>query len=185
SSFKDIQNLISEPDHGDPPPISSPRTPSIFHRVRISTSVLRYLRKSLPPALPQPPQCIVLYFTSLRVVRRTFEDCYAVRSILRGFRVSIDERDLSMDGKYLGEVHEILGTSGKVALPVVLIGGRCIVGLDEIRELHESGELKQIIAGLFPPTAVAASNECDLCGGLRFVLCEECSGSHKIYSEKG
>ncbi|CAI0415700.1 unnamed protein product [Linum tenue] len=186
SSFKDIQNLISEPDHG-----ASPRTPSIFHRVRISTSVLRYLRKSLPPALPQPPQlkeaqpdCIVLYFTSLRVVRRTFEDCYAVRSILRGFRVPIDERDLSMDGKYLGEVQEILGTSGKVALPVVLIGGRCIVGLDEIRELHESGELKQIIAGLFPPTAVAASNECDLCGGLRFVLCEECSGSHKIYSEK-
>ncbi|CAI0377971.1 unnamed protein product [Linum tenue] len=197
SSFKDIQTLISEPDHGgggigigsSAPPSISPRTPSIFHRVRISTSVLRYLRKSLPPSLPQLKEaqqqqdCVVLYFTSLRVVRRTFEDCYAVRSILRGFRVPIDERDLSMDGKYLGEVQEILGTSGKVTLPVVLIGGRRIVGLDEIRELHESGELKRIFSGL-SAAAIAPSNECDLCGGLRFVLCEQCSGSHKIYSEK-
>ncbi|CAN1165166.1 Uncharacterized protein At5g39865 [Linum perenne] len=198
SSFKDIHTLVSEPDHGgsitigSSPPSISPRSASIFHRVRISTSVLRYLRKSLPPTLPSPPQlqhqqqseCIVLYFTSLRVVRRTFEDCRTVRSILRGFRVPIDERDLSMDGKYLGEVQDIVGSSGKVTLPLVLIGGKCFVGADVIRELHESGELKKMIGGLPESAVVATSNECEVCGGLRFVMCEECSGSHKIYSEK-
>ncbi|GJN33328.1 hypothetical protein PR202_gb21916 [Eleusine coracana subsp. coracana] len=43
------------------------------------------------------PQSMVLYTTSLRGVRRTFTDCSAARAILRGFRVAIDERDVSMD----------------------------------------------------------------------------------------
>ncbi|CAN0909800.1 Uncharacterized protein At5g39865 [Linum grandiflorum] len=173
SSFKDIQDLISEPDYASSSPPLSPRSPTVFHRARISNSLLRYLRKSLPPALPPAPptaapEVVVLYFTSLRVVRRTYEDCRTVRSILRGIRAPTDERDLSMDGKYLDE------------LQVVLIGGKCIVGVEGIRELHESGELKKMIGALPPPPAA----ECDLCGGLRFVLCELCSGSHKIYSEK-
>ncbi|CAN1172922.1 Uncharacterized protein At5g39865 [Linum perenne] len=181
SSFKDIQALISEPDDHAGSQSLSPRSPSVFHRVWISSSVLRYLRKSLPPPLPSPPECVVLYFTSLRVVRRTYEDCRAVRSILRGIRAPVDERDLSMDGNYLEELQNILGTTGKVTLPVVLIGGKCIAGVEGIRELHENGELKKMIEGL-PPAS--ASSECDLCGGLRFLLCEECSGSHKIYTEK-
>ncbi|CAN0888439.1 Uncharacterized protein At5g39865 [Linum grandiflorum] len=187
SSFKDIQTLISEPSHGGGGTSSVPRSASIFHRVRISNSVLRYLRKPIPSPPQQQqlqqPDCIVLYFTSLRVVRRTFEDCRTVRSILRGLRVPIDERDLSMDGKYLGEVQEIVGSSGEITLPLVLIGGKCFVGAEEIRELHECGELKKMIAGM-PVVAAAASEECGGCGGLRFVVCEECSGSHKIFSEK-
>ncbi|CAN0888437.1 Uncharacterized protein At5g39865 [Linum grandiflorum] len=175
SSFKDIQTLISEPSHGGGGTSSVPRSASIFHRVRISNSVLRYLRKPIPSPPQQQqlqqPDCIVLYFTSLRVVRRTFEDCRTVRSILRGLRVPIDERDLSMDGKYLGEVQEIVGSR------------KCFVGAEEIRELHECGELKKMIAGM-PVVAAAASEECGGCGGLRFVVCEECSGSHKIFSEK-
>ncbi|CAN1347257.1 Auxin efflux carrier component 7 [Linum perenne] len=55
----------------------------------------------------------VLYFTRLRVVQRTFEDCRTVRSILRGFRVPIDEHDLSMDGKYLGEMQDKWGLAAR------------------------------------------------------------------------
>ncbi|XP_047182195.1 uncharacterized protein LOC124848541 [Vigna umbellata] len=43
---------------------------------------------------------IVVYLTSLRGVRRTFEDFNAVRMILEGFRVWVDERDVSMDIAY-------------------------------------------------------------------------------------
>ncbi|CAN0875530.1 Uncharacterized protein At5g39865, partial [Linum grandiflorum] len=119
----DIQTLISEPDHASSSPLISPGSSSVSHCIQISNSLLRYLRKSLPPALPPPPalvECVVLYFTSLHVMRRSYEDCRTVRSILCGIRAPTDERDLSMDVKYLDELQKIL--------PVVLIGEKCIVG---------------------------------------------------------
>lgn len=106
-------------------------------------------------------------------------NCRAVRSIFRGFRIPVDERDLSMDASYLGELQGITGRK-KVSLPCVFVGGRLLGGLEEVRQLHESGELQRMMAGL----PAAASAACDACGGLRFAVCEECSGSHKIYSEK-
>ncbi|KAF2319158.1 hypothetical protein GH714_013636 [Hevea brasiliensis] len=117
---------------------------------------------------------------SLRIVRKTFEDCRTVRSILRGFRVPVDERDLSIDSRYLDELQRITG-SKKVNLPVVFIGGKHIGGAKEIKEMNESGELRKLIGGL---PFVENSSGCNLCGGLRFVLCEQCNGSHEIYSEK-
>ncbi|XP_030447354.1 uncharacterized protein At5g39865-like [Syzygium oleosum] len=196
SSFKDVQTLLADeqPESGSG---SAPRSPSsVFHRVRVSTSVLRawaHAHRSPcqpPPPPPAPaakqqPSCgsdltVVLYFTSLRIVRKTFEDCRAVRSILRGFRVAIDERDLSMDASYLGELQGITGRR-RVSLPCLFVGGRLVGGLEEVRQLHESGELTRMMAGM---PAAAAAAACGACGGLRFAVCEECSGSRKIYSEK-
>lgn len=184
SSFKDVTSLTEEQPISEP---GSPRSPSIFHRVRISTSVLRsWAQKNavpyLQPPLRLPSQSIVVYFTSLRVVRRTFEDCRTVRSILRGFRVPIDERDLSMDHKFMDELQAILSFYNNVTLtlPKVFIGGRYIGGAEEIKQLHESGELANLITGL-PSVGPLL---CDNCGGMRFVLCDQCSGSHKIYVDK-
>uniref|UniRef100_A0A6N2LQT9 Glutaredoxin domain-containing protein n=1 Tax=Salix viminalis TaxID=40686 RepID=A0A6N2LQT9_SALVM len=68
-----------------------------------------------------------------------------------------------MDGTYLGRVTgDYLGQKRK--LP----------------ELHESGDLKKLIGGL----PISGTSACDTCGGLRFVVCEQCSGSHKIYAAK-
>lgn len=114
------------------------------------------------------------------MVRSTFEDCKAVQSILRGFRVSIDERDLSMYSGFLTELQQILGQT-KLTLPRVFIGGRYIGGAEEVRQLHEVGELKKLVEGL----PAAEPGVCDTCGGYRFILCDECNGSHKLYSEKG
>ncbi|CAN6467334.1 unnamed protein product [Victoria cruziana] len=199
SSFKDVQVLCED---------EAPRKASLFRRIdssplRISTSLVRC--DSLPAAgvlkaeddasenggtiglerwafhqnAPKGSEKkIVLYFTSLRVVRKTFEDCRAVRLILKGFRVPIDERDLSMDAGFLRELETILGR--RLSLPRVFIGGRYMGGAEEIRQLHESGELKRYLEGL-----PEASDLCECCGGLRFVLCYECDGSHKCYSDKG
>jgi Glutaredoxin len=52
---------------------------------------------------------VVLYFTSLRGVRKTFEDCCLVRLILKGYGIQIDERDLSMHRGFLEELQKILG----------------------------------------------------------------------------
>ncbi|KAF8394877.1 hypothetical protein HHK36_018814 [Tetracentron sinense] len=195
STFKDIQSLCKEE-----PQLDHLKNPSIFHRIRVSRSVLRTWSScstlpdlppepNAPPPLPSPDPSItlvgaekriVVYFTSLRVVRKTFEDCRTVRSILRGFRLSIDERDLSMDAGFFEELQGILGRKN-LTLPRVFIGGRYVGGADEIRQLHETGELKKFVEG-FP---AAEPGVCDGCAGFQFILCDQCNGSHKCYVEKG
>ncbi|XP_061347210.1 uncharacterized protein At5g39865-like [Gastrolobium bilobum] len=139
-----------------------------------------------PTPAPSPPihfpgteQRVVVYFTSLRVVRPTFEDCRSVRSILSGFRVQIDERDVSMDSGFLSELNRVMGRTG-LTLPRVFIGGRYVGGAEEVRQLNEVGELKKLLEGL----PAADPGECHVCGDYRFILCDECNGSRKVYTEK-
>ncbi|KAF6146974.1 hypothetical protein GIB67_036693 [Kingdonia uniflora] len=182
TTFKDIQSLIEE----EPTKPHLKKPSNIFHRVRIANSILRSWSTRPPQiTLPGTESRIVIYSTSLRVVRKTFEDCRTVQSIFRAFRVSIDERDLSMDSSFQLELQRILGFQTKkrgLGLPRVFIGGRYIGGADEIRQLHETGELKNLVQGF---VSADISGGCDECGGYRFVLCEECNGSRKCYVEKG
>ncbi|XWS29053.1 hypothetical protein CRYUN_Cryun25bG0123800 [Craigia yunnanensis] len=196
SSFKDIQHLCTE-DSSSSLSSAAKRTANVFHRVRIANSLLRSCTPACTETRTEPngeipdlvtdrsisilgaDKLIVVYFTSLRVVRSTFEDCKNVRSILGGFRVSIDERDLSMDSGFLNELQGILGQR-KLALPRVFIGGRDMGGAEEIKQLHETGELKKFVERL----PAAEPGTCDVCGGYRFVLCNECNGSRKLYTEK-
>ncbi|KAF8036868.1 hypothetical protein BT93_C2556 [Corymbia citriodora subsp. variegata] len=201
SSFKDIHDLCTleaEPETGSGP--ESPRSPSIFHRVRISSWAHRNAAASSPPthhhhlSSPLSPRpkllpgsddkkkpAVIVYFTSLRVVRKTFDDCHAVRSILRGLCVPVEERDLSMDSTFVAELQGILGRR-RLSLPCVFVGGRLVAGAEEVRKLHESGELRALVAGGASPAV--GSGACGRCGGLRYVVCEQCSGSRKVHSEK-
>lgn len=182
-SFKDVLDLLDEGNAVSP--VLLPTVAPVFHRLRSACSAIRSWR-SLSTSRPDPYRLpsgeekrIVLYFTSLRVVRKTFEDCRTVRSILHGIRVAVDERDLSMDMAFLAELKGILGQR-QLSLPQVFIGGRYIGGVDEIRQLHEVGELSKHVEGVPPATAAA----CESCGGIRFMLCQNCNGSHKVYTDK-
>ncbi|KOM49222.1 hypothetical protein LR48_Vigan08g004900 [Vigna angularis] len=136
--------------------------------------------------LPGTADRIVLYFTSLRGIRRTFEDCYAVRMIFRGFRVWVDERDISMDANYRKELMNVLGENGNgkrkghVALPQVFIRGRHVGGADIIKYMYEVGELGKVLEGL-PRTK--GGFVCESCGDVRFAPCGNCSGSRKVFDE--
>ncbi|XP_073224341.1 uncharacterized protein At5g39865 [Cicer arietinum] len=197
SSFKDIQTLINESSNTKP-------KPSIFHRVTLANSLLRAwstqpkltyfpsrhshedprAAQTHPPTLiPDSQQRVVIYFTTLRVVRTTYEDCKTVRSIMRGFRVALDERDVSMDSSFLSELRRVAGRKTGLTLPRVFINGRYIGGAEEVRWLHENGELRKLLEGL--PAADSYFRECHVCGDHRFVLCGECSGARKVYGEKG
>lgn len=129
--------------------------------------------------LPCSEDRIVLYYTSLRGIRKTYEDCCMVRMILRGFRVYVDERDISMDAAYRKELQGVFG--GKpFSLPQVFIRGKHIGSGEEIKQLHEGGELGKFLEG-FPlkePGFV-----CENCGDARFVPCSNCSGSRKVFEE--
>ncbi|XP_028789759.1 uncharacterized protein At5g39865-like [Neltuma alba] len=123
---------------------------------------------------------IVVYFTSLRGIRKTYEDCCSVRTILRGFRVAVDERDISMDSSYRRELQNSL-RSKAMTLPQIFIRGKHVGGAEEIKQLNESGELAKLLKG-FPiqdPGSV-----CERCGDARFVPCPNCNGSRKVFKEE-
>lgn len=126
---------------------------------------------------------VVLYTTSLRGIRRTHDDCSAVRNILRGLGVAVDERDVAMDAAFRVELQALLLLWGAGAigfsLPQLFVGGELVGGAEEVSRLHEDGELVKVLEGagrVVDPTFV-----CGGCGGVRFVPCGGCSGSRKMF----
>ncbi|KAJ4911091.1 Glutaredoxin family protein [Raphanus sativus] len=204
ASFKDIHHLCKDNDSS-----SSPSLSRVFRRVCAANLILRSwptrppsdhllllradsepvvtLRRNPEPdairiSIPGAESSIVVYFTSLRVVRPTFEDCRAVTAILRAFPVRVDERDLSMDASFAAELERIFAGEKDLPtkLPRVFIGGRYVGGAEEVKRLHEIGELKKLVQE-FPRVEPGV---CEMCGGYRFVPCNGCHGSHKVYREK-
>lgn len=127
---------------------------------------------------PGGEKTVVLYTTTLRGIRKTFEDCNNVREILQSFGLSIDQRDVSMHLQFRNELLELMGRI--VSVPRLFIKGRYIGGREDVAKLHENAKLSELIEGL--PKEITEGN-CDGCGGMRFIPCLECSGSCKIVDE--
>ncbi|KAI0492208.1 hypothetical protein KFK09_026477 [Dendrobium nobile] len=134
---------------------------------------------------------VVLYTTTLRGVRRTFEDCQLLRQVVEGHAVEagleVDERDVSLHGQYLKEVRELVGESA--AVPRLFVAGRYVGGVEEVVELAEMGKLGEMMRlvgrRLGGEEVKGGRRDCSGCGGARFVPCTECSGSCKIVAEDG
>ncbi|KAL2898393.1 hypothetical protein RDABS01_040175 [Bienertia sinuspersici] len=128
---------------------------------------------------------VILYFTSLRGVRTTYEHCCYVRLILKGLGVRVDERDVSMHSGFKQELKELLGDGFKGGLPKVFIGERYIGGMEEIRKMHEDGKLEKLVENCerLDDDGGNLLDVCEACGDIRFIPCETCSGSCKIYYE--
>ncbi|KAI4385790.1 hypothetical protein MLD38_003784 [Melastoma candidum] len=125
---------------------------------------------------------VIFYTTSLRGIRKTFEDCSSVRFLLDSFRVIYYERDISMHSGFKEELREILG-GGAVLPPRLFIKGRYIGGAEEVLSLHERSKLRPLFEGIVKLDKTG--RRCDRCAGMRFVLCSECSGSHRIVDDNG
>ncbi|RDX79099.1 hypothetical protein CR513_40520, partial [Mucuna pruriens] len=130
---------------------------------------------------------VVLYFTSLRGVRKTYEDCCQVRLILKGLGMRVDERDVSMHSGFKEELRELLGDwYGGGGLPRVFVGRNYIGGAEEIQKLHEDGKLEKLLScceKIEDSVGGDGGRVCEACGDIRFVPCETCCGSCKIYYE--
>ncbi|KAI5074037.1 hypothetical protein GOP47_0012050 [Adiantum capillus-veneris] len=121
---------------------------------------------------------VILYFTSLRVVRKTFEDCCMLRLILKGLRVHVDERDVWMHSNFRKELTEVMGAA--LSVPRLFIRGRYIGGAVEVEQLHEEGILGKMLEGLCNDSR----QECEVCGDVRFIPCITCFGSCKFVSQE-
>ncbi|CAH1452278.1 unnamed protein product [Lactuca virosa] len=128
---------------------------------------------------PGGSDAVILYTTSLRGIRKTFEDCNTIRFLLGSFRVSYDERDVSMHMEFREELWRTLG--GRVIPPRLFIKGRHIGGVEEVVGLHEQGKLIYLLNGI-PRSPTTAP--CKGCGGIRFRICFSCNGSRKVVSEE-
>lgn len=126
---------------------------------------------------PGGEEKIVLYFTSLRGIRKTFEDCCTMRSILKGFRIHVDERDVWMHSKFRQELTTVMGSA--LSVPRLFIKGRYIGGAEEVKQLHEDGILEKLVEGL--PSE--CRKICNVCADVRFIPCTTCSGSCKTISQ--
>ncbi|KAJ8619251.1 hypothetical protein MRB53_015437 [Persea americana] len=144
------------------------------------------LSSKCPPPPPRGEERVVIYFTSLRGVRKTYEDCCDVRLIFRGYGVRVDERDVSMHQAFRDELYEISGaeTHSFGGLPMVFVKGRYVGGAEDVRQLHESGELGKLIRGCEKLEGCGGGGvACEGCGDVRFVPCDRCFGSCKIFDE--
>jgi len=65
---------------------------------------------------------VVLYTTSVMVIRETHERCQAVKKILQNHMVQFDERDISLSKAFQRELVERLG-SEHCELPQTFAGG--------------------------------------------------------------
>ncbi|KAK8945434.1 hypothetical protein KSP40_PGU014303 [Platanthera guangdongensis] len=128
---------------------------------------------------PGGEQAVVLYTTTLRGIRSTFENCNAVRAALEGLGVWFRERDVSMDLGFREELYDLMG--GRVAVPRVFVRGRYIGGVEQVMRMHEEGVLGFLVDGLANSRHVGEA--CDGCGGARFFPCLRCSGSRKLVLE--
>ncbi|CAA0814363.1 Glutaredoxin family protein [Striga hermonthica] len=124
---------------------------------------------------------VILYTTSLRGIRKTFEECQRVRSLLENLRVSFVERDISMHAVFREELWGVLGE--RAVPPRVFVKGRYVGGAEEVLGLHEQGKLRALMLGI--PTHEKLRGPCVGCVGFRFLVCLNCDGSRKVVPEGG
>uniref|UniRef100_A0A8C5MVT7 Glutaredoxin and cysteine rich domain containing 1 n=1 Tax=Leptobrachium leishanense TaxID=445787 RepID=A0A8C5MVT7_9ANUR len=118
---------------------------------------------------------IVIYTTSLRVVRNTFERCEIARKIFQNHRVKFEEKNIALNGDFGKELDERCRRVNETpSLPVVFIDGHYLGGAEKILSMNESGELQDLLMKI---ERVQHPHACPSCGGFGFLPCLVCHGS--------
>ncbi|XP_045204605.1 glutaredoxin domain-containing cysteine-rich protein CG31559-like isoform X2 [Mercenaria mercenaria] len=118
---------------------------------------------------------IIVYTTSMTVVREAADKCKAVRNMLQTHMVRYEERDMFMSAENQKELTERLGLSA-IRVPQVFADGVYIGDYDEVHKLNDTGELRSMFKNF---TKIQVRSSCDKCGGYRYLPCTFCHGSKK------
>jgi glutaredoxin domain-containing cysteine-rich protein 1 len=116
---------------------------------------------------------VVLFTTSVMIVRETYDRCLRVKKILQTHMVRFEERDVSLSRDNHRELVERLGIAD---LPQVFADGLHIGGADDVERLNENGTLRRIFQHF---QMASSTTSCPRCGGFRYTPCSNCHGSKK------
>ncbi|XP_008442942.2 uncharacterized protein At3g28850 [Cucumis melo] len=175
------EEILAAKHKSEPPCLSDTiaMKPNGGHQVKVGNhqehSSLLDFEDRCPPG---GSESVIFYSTSLRSIRKTFEECNSIRFLLESFKVLFFERDVSMHLEFRKELWEVLG--GRVIPPRLFINGRYIGGADEVIGLHEQGKLMKLLEGI--PLDLANS-PCSCCANTRFLVCPSCNGSCKVLKD--
>ncbi|KAK8406130.1 hypothetical protein O3P69_007089 [Scylla paramamosain] len=118
---------------------------------------------------------VVVYLTTLGIVRDTYERCLRIRKILWTLLVRFEERDVFMARDTQLQLLDRLHSS-HVSVPHVFLEGQYLGDAEQIERLNECGELRRLLQ---PYRRACQVSPCDTCGGFRLLPCSVCNGSKK------
>ncbi|XP_058127287.1 uncharacterized protein LOC131268994 [Anopheles coustani] len=118
---------------------------------------------------------VVVYSTSMGIVRETYTKCMNVKQILRTLLIKFEEKDIFMSNEYQQEIRERMQTD-TISVPQVFVDGQHIGDAECIERLNESGELRKMLK---PYKCLESPYMCKVCGGYRLLPCPSCGGSKK------
>lgn len=118
-----------------------------------------------------PSDKVIIYYTSLGLIRKTKSDCLYVKNTFRNLLLKTEERDI-VDARYRQEYRMFF--SGLMP-PQVIIGGKHIGGRREIEKLVETGKIRNITKCISNVTYT--EEKCRVCGGHGYINCSRCNGS--------
>ncbi|XP_065574562.1 glutaredoxin domain-containing cysteine-rich protein CG31559-like [Artemia franciscana] len=145
-------------------------------RNRVRAGIATFLQDPLTKGtLERENGRLVLYITSMGIIRETFTQCLKVRRILKTLLVKFEERDVYLSIEHQEEVKRRLG-GDKVAVPQLFLDGRHLGNAETVDRLNETGELRRILK---MHRRSSPCRVCQKCGDYRFVPCSACHGSKK------
>ena len=118
-----------------------------------------------------PDDKVIIYYTSLGLIRKTKSDCLYVKNTFRNLLLKTEERDI-VDARYRQEYRMFF--SGLMP-PQVIIGGKHVGGRREVEKLVETGKIRNITKWISNVTYT--EEKCRVCGGHGYINCSRCNGS--------
>ncbi|XP_075545054.1 glutaredoxin domain-containing cysteine-rich protein CG31559-like [Dermacentor variabilis] len=118
---------------------------------------------------------VVLYTTSMGVIRQTWEQCRRVRNTLQTLLVRFEERDVFMNRTHQKELMDRTGLR-HVVVPQLFVEGHHLGGAETVERLNETGQLRQMLK---PYKKSSVGGTCTMCGGYQYLPCPVCGGSKK------
>lgn len=143
---------------------------------RVRAGIATFLRDPNVKGFGEREQgVVVIYVTTLAILRDTWARCVKVRKILRNLLIKVDERDVFMSRENQVELMDRMAMV-EVNLPQVFVNGQYLGDADVIEKLNETGELRKILR---PYKSLTVTTVCGKCGGFRMLPCTICDGSKK------
>ena len=116
---------------------------------------------------------IIIYTTSLGIVRQTKADCLYLTTVFRSMMLKTEERDIV--SQYYNEEFKRLFPGA--SLPQVVINSFPVGGRKEIENLIETGEIKLLTKDF--EKVLYSAKKCEACNGYGYLPCPVCLGSCK------